>query len=534
MPAPVIALALDAMSAPLLESWVAAGLLPTFARLFREGTYARLASNELNRVENAWLALLQGCTAQCGQEWGHQDYQPGEYGFKERPGYDFRRFPPFYEVAGGVRLALLDIPFARLVPGDRGVQALGWGVESNQSQRQSSPPGLMAELIARHGDHPVYGMRVQTQDGVVTTSYRMPCVYDVPGLERIRDQLIGAAGQRTEVIKDLMRRGEWDLLLGTFAEVHTAGHVFWHTSQPHVLAPPGAKRDFLLEVVQAADRSLGDILREAPPDAQVVIFSPHGMQQNAFDLNTMLFLPELLYRWSTGNAALAEGTPGAAIPAMDFSRHWREEVWDLRTAHGEQVLESPAKQEARRDPLDWDPANWYREQWPRMRAFVLPGYSEGMIRINVAGRDGPGGIAPESYASVCDELCEMLMQVTDARTHAPIVANVVRMRAHPDDVPANGAPADLIVEWRDNAVGNVVEHPRHGRIGPVPYFRTGGHTAEGFFLACGAGFAKGERLEPLTLPDVTATLMTQLGAELPAHYEGRAIGGPGMKSPAPA
>ncbi|MGE0667667.1 MAG: alkaline phosphatase family protein [Sphingomonadales bacterium] len=526
MPAPVIAIGLDALPPGLLEGWVADGRLPVFARLMRQGAYARQQNFGLYRTENSWLTLLHGCSAHTSQEWGHQSYEAGAYRTSEAAVYEFRRYQPFYALGETVRTAIFDIPLVGLVESVNGVQLLGWGTEVNQILRQSQPPGLMADMIARHGRHPLYDTITNADDGTETLSYRIPCVYDLERLRAIRDQLIASTHQRTAIVRDLLRRERWDFLMYAYGEIHTAGHLFWHLSQPHPLSAPYRDQsgsDFLLDILQAIDSDIGLLLADIPEDADLFVFSPHGMQSNSLDLYSMLFLPELLYRWSTGEAAFAGGPAGAAVPAprLDFRRHWREEVWDLRTAHGDAVLESPHEQEGMGDPLDWDPGNWYRRLWPAMKAFTLPGYSEGLIRLNVAGRDGPDGVAPEDFGRTCDEIVELVTALTDARTGQPVAERVIRVRRSPDEDAPDLSPADLMVLWRDDLTADSVEHPRLGQIGPVPFFRSGGHATEGFVLARGAGFTPGARLADVATPDVTATILDRLGVPIPGHVEGR-------------
>jgi predicted AlkP superfamily phosphohydrolase/phosphomutase len=529
MTAPVIAIGLDAMSPQLLESWVQQGKLPNFARLFGQGTYARQANYGLYRVENSWLTLLQGCSPEKSHEWGHQDYDGGgSYTMTERASYEFANYPPFYALPRGKRVAVFDLPLARMVDGVDGVQLLGWGTEVNQILRQSSPPGLMKELIARHGRHPLYGTITNADDGSETLSYRIPCLYNTDSMREVRDMLVTAVRQRTAILKDLIGRERWDLAVAAYGEIHTAGHLFWHLSQQHLLFEGMQQRaggDFLLDVAQAIDACLPELIAAAPKDAQFFFFSPHGMRGNTLDISSMLFLPELLYRWSTGKAALAHEdiVMPIAAPGLDYARHWREEVWDLRTAHGEEALESPYEQSARQDPLDWDPGNWYRPQWAGMRAFALPGYSEGLIRVNVAGRDGREGIAPEQFRATCDELRKLVEGLVDARTGKPMAANVIQVRRSPFDDAPNLSPADLMVQWREGVVTDAAEHAAHGRIGPVPFFRTGGHSTVGFMLAIGASFGQGVRLPAVKTQDVTASLLHAMGVAVPPHVEGTPI-----------
>jgi predicted AlkP superfamily phosphohydrolase/phosphomutase len=529
MPASVIAIGLDALAPRVLERWLDEGKLPFLGRLAREGTYARQRNFSLYRTENSWLTLLQGCAPETSHEWGHQSYDAGSYTLDERAAYQFRLYPPFYALDSEPRVAVFDVPLTGLVPGVNGVQLLGWGTEVNQILRESSPPGLMAELIGRHGRHPLYDTITNADDGSETLSYRIPSVYDIDVMRSVRDKLVSAAGQRTAMINELLDADNWDLLFCTYGEIHTAGHQFWHLGRDHPLGEAffdQAGSDFMLDILQEIDRNLAALLADMPKDTTIFIFSPHGMQANSIDLYSMVFLPELLYRWSTGSAAFQgleeHGEPPA--PRHDYSRHWSQEIWDLRTPQGDAVLESPEVQDGRGDPLYWDPGNWYRPAWPGMRAFVLPGYSEGLIRVNVAGRDGEGGVPPDQFDATCNELIELVGELTDARSGRQMAQEVVRVRQSPWEESDELSPADLMVLWNDDLVTDVVGHPRFGQIGPIPFFRSGGHSTEGFILARGPGFEPGVRLPAVETADVTATLLDRLHVAIPDHIRGRPIG----------
>ncbi|MCB2060014.1 MAG: alkaline phosphatase family protein [Novosphingobium sp.] len=528
MPASVIAIGLDALEPSVLETWIEEGKLPFLAQLSREGTYARQRNFSLYRTENSWLTLLQGCAPETGHEWGHQNYDAGTYAVDERAAYEFKLFPPFYALDSRRRIAVFDVPLTGLVPGVNGVQLLGWGTEVNQILRQSSPPGLMTELIGRHGRHPLYDTITNADDGSETLSYRIPCIYDIENMRAVKDKLLAAVRQRTAILRELLDAEAWDLLFCTYGEIHTAGHLFWHIGRDHPLCEPfrePAGSDFMLDILQEIDRNLASLLADTSRDTEVVIFSAHGMQANSLDLYAMMFLPELLYRWSTGIAAFEGADENGQPPAarLDYSRHWSEEIWDLRTAHGDAVLESPEEQERRGDPLYWDPGNWYQPEWHRMRAFTLPGYSEGLIRINVAGRDGDGGIPPEQFDATCNELIDLVRQLTDARTGKPIAQQIIRVRQSPWDQGEELSPADLMVLWNDELAADVAGHPRFGQIGPIPFFRSGGHASEGFVLARGPGFEQGLRLPAVDTADLTATLLDRLDIAVPDHIKGRPI-----------
>lgn len=526
---PVIAIALDAMSPMLLEQWLDAGHAPVLARLRREGALGRLGKSDWDPNEASWSIFLQGASPGRTGMWGHLHFDPAAYDYRELPIYEGWSEPPFYQRAPQARVAVLDIPFASPERRVDGVQVLGWGPEANQFIRISQPPELMAELVARHGVHPAYdglGQRkVASRDGAHVLSFRVPSLYDEAALSRLEHDMLEGIRRRGAILEDLLRRERWDLLLAAFAEPHVCGHMLWHFGLPHpmhlAVAQPG-----LLRVFQAIDAAIGRLLPLLPDDAVLVLFSVSGMKENCTDVPLTLFLPEALLRLEFGEAGLAEGVAGAPVPPprTDYRQHWKDEVWALRTPFGERMLQSPDEQGRRGDPLDWNPTNWSRGLWPRMRAFVLPSYLQGMIRINVAGREGAGVVAPSAFGAECDRVESMLRGLVDARTGRALVRDVMRTRSDPFDTGLGGHPADLLVVWTDRDATDCVEGPGIGRIGPVPQFRSGGHAQSGFCLARGPGIAAGSALpDDARVVDLSATLVQALGVTPPPAMEGRAL-----------
>ena len=65
--------------------------------------------------------------------------------------------------------------------------------------------------------------------------------------------------------------------------------------------------------------------------------------------------------------------------------------------------------------------------------------------------------------------------------------------------------------------------PDVGRIGPVPYFRTGGHRAGGFAMIKSPDLAPGEQYESIDVRDLAPTILDLLGAPIPQHLEGHSL-----------
>jgi len=92
-------------------------------------------------------------------------------------------------------------------------------------------------------------------------------------------------------------------------------------------------------------------------------------------------------------------------------------------------------------------------------------------------------------------------------------------RDEPLDLPPSGA--DLIVNWRGSPL--CMEHPDLGRMGPVPFRRTGGHS--GLY---GMAYLKSDILAPgdygiRSSFDVVPTLFDLLNERLPSKISGQSL-----------
>src|SRR6185312_12579936 len=81
--------------------------------------------------------------------------------------------------------------------------------------------------------------------------------------------------------------------------------------------------------------------------------------------------------------------------------------------------------------------------------------------------------------------------------------------------------ADLVVTW-DEMPADVADSPEHGRIGPVPFRRSGDHTPRGFVALAGPGIPS-RRLPPARLVDLAPTILALIGVPIPPHLEGRPL-----------
>jgi predicted AlkP superfamily phosphohydrolase/phosphomutase len=532
---PVVAIGLDATDPVLLEKWMDAGYLPHLARLRDAGSYGRLTTFEYCRAEASNTTFLTGCSPDRHGYWSPFRFSP-DYRVEQTP-YQFADFEPFYALGPDYRVCIFDMPQSKLVDGVNGIQVLGWGAHSPRCPSHSSPPDVYGELVANYGAHPTY-----KKDDVHSMG-------DTAAMQRLRDGLLTGIERRLAICRDLMAREPWNLFLTYFSELHSGQHYFWHLSQDgHPLramyAVPG--QDPLLDVFRAVDRAVGELAKAVPEDGTLLVFSDHGMEPNTTDIPSMVFLPELLFRSSfPGRYGLAKGrlgTPPPPVVRPRARRSWRSTLYGLKhdrnpvtrwlrqhtdTVWFHYTLEKRLGMNS--VPLCPDdctlgsqPPMWYAPSWPEMPAFALPSFSEGYIRLNVSGRERRGIVAPQDYERVCDRITGELARLRDARTGRAAVQQVVRTRrdaftAH--DPGKRPADADLIVLWADTPM-DVVDHPTLGRIGPIPFKRSGSHVHRGFLMATGQGIPAGATLPVGHALDLAPTVLSLVGAPIPAHFEG--------------
>jgi predicted AlkP superfamily phosphohydrolase/phosphomutase len=551
MKTPVIAIGLDAADPDLVDEWIADGHLPNLARLRNAGVYGRLRNLEYYKAETPWTTFLTGCKPATTGYWTPVKFLPDGYTVKEIEAYDFADLPPFYALGEAFRIAAFDIPQSALSENANGPQVLAWGAHSPQTPSHSLPPELLDQVTESFGAHPA----LHKDHGEW---------WDPRYLTTLHQALKTGIARRTDICRDWIRQEPWNLFLTIFSETHSAGHDLWHVSRTDnpLYGSMTDVFDFdpLLDIYKDVDRSVGEILALAPEPSYKVVFSVHGSDNNITDVTSMVLLPEFLYRYSfPGKAMMAPGRAGAPVPPVikpmriqDWHHEIREYAYDPNPirrvlkyltpdyAHRRinrliggplaPDLYSIAELQAMGKELTWQPTNWYSKVWPNMKAFALPTFSEGYIRINLRGREPAGIVEPENYDALCGDLTAELHKLVNPRTGLSVVKKVIRTRQSATDSDPHLPDADLVVVWAEEPA-DVVDHPTAGRIGPVPYRRAGSHRARGFWAAQGPGLEAGASVAEADAVDLTATIVALMGAPVACHLDGRPIPIAGLTAP---
>lgn len=523
-----IGIGLDAADHRRIDHWISAGKLPALRALRERSAHGRLIGETGYTAETGWTVFWTGCWSGTTDYWSPAHYNP-DYTIENRGAFAYNSCSPFFEYADHRSIIAFDLPQTHVTVKSKGPRVIAWGAHSPQTGSYSAPPELLADINSKHGAHPA----LHHDDFLVWQSDA--------DMRALTEKLIAGVRQRTKASLDLMANNDWDVFLTTYGETHSAGHGFWHFSDPeHPLYPFYAvDGDPMLEVYEAVDESVAELVAAAPADATIAIFAQEGMKSNCADMPSWLFLPELLYRYSfNGEAALALGDAESPPPPLKRQKEqeWMRAVWSLREGYGllpalDRVLPLGVTHRLRsflkdRDgrlihPLDagkfqYMPPMWYQKAWPKMKAFALPTFSDGYVRVNVKGREKSGIVDPASFASTLDEIEGLIRDLRDPRSGKPVAKEIIRTRQNAEDDAS--VYADIIVMW-DPQPTDVVDSTAYGRIGPAPFRRSGDHYSEGFYFLAGPDVRPG-KLKDARLVDFAPTVCELLGAPLQNHFDG--------------
>jgi predicted AlkP superfamily phosphohydrolase/phosphomutase len=550
----VAALGLDAAEWGYIERLLARGLLPNLAALRARALSCRFENVVAYRSELPWTHFATGRDAADLGYWGTVAFDPASYRATAAGALDAA---PFWSDPG-LRSLVFDVPHTVLRDDVKGTQVTAWGAHSPEYPRASRPFGVLGEVDARFGAHPAFAN--DSDPGWYSPEY----------VENLTTALRTGAHRRIDALEWLLGRDpSYDLVLATMSESHSGGHHLWHgVDERHPLAatPAGELAARHVEAIyRTLDECVGRFVELAGPDATVVVFALHGMQSNGNDLPSMVLLPELLHRRQFGREVLrapdaeawrAAGmppiTPAADEPWIGYmAERFADGPVDAARNLAKRSLPRPVLDRARRavgrpaprlgplatpipgeddrdlsslqlgarDP-DYQVVWRYHRRWSSMRAFALPTFSDGHVRINVRGRERDGIVDPDDFDAACDEVIDLVAACRDPRTGEPVLADAIRMRARPDQP---GAAADLVLMWSGTA--DAFEHPELGTVGPFPYCRTGEHSSAGFALVAGPGIVPDD-LGRRGAADLTPTILGLLGRDVPSGLQGEAIAVP--------
>src|SRR5262245_22591329 len=314
----ILAIGLDGYESFLGDKLMAAGELPTLARLRSRSARFLLDHGPAQRTGLAWEQVSSGRSPEAAQRWSAVTLDPHTYEIWQE-GTSLEPFTARLDAP----TVVFDPPYFDLnrAPSTRGV--VGWGAHDPGIEFNARPTSLLAELESRFGSYPAK----EWLYGIVW-----------PSAERARkmgDALVRATDLRAEAARWLLhtRLPDWQLGLVITGELHSAIEGLWHGIDPthplHQLPSAGPAGEGLRAVYRAVDRFVGK-LTETFSDATVVVFAMGGMGPNRSDTGSMALLPELLYRHTFAQSLMhepqARASANGCFPMLGEGEDWHAAV----------------------------------------------------------------------------------------------------------------------------------------------------------------------------------------------------------------
>jgi len=452
----LLVIGLDSVPSDLLFKDLAKDL-PTIKKMMDNGIFTTLESCHPPITVPAWMVMMSS----------KSPGKLGVYGFRHRKGFSYKegwltnsttiKEPRVWDLLAkqDKKICLIGVP-----PTYPPIQVNGSLVSCFITPKDNTdftyPPELAKEITDLVGKY-IFDVKFRNddRDEVIKSLYEM-------------------TEKRFEVIKHLMKKGQWDYFMFVEIGVDRLHHMFWkYYDKTHPRYEPNNKYEKVIpEYYKFIDTKISELLSLIDENTYVMIVSDHGTasMKGAFCINEWLIKEGYL---------VLKKYPSSIIPL---------------------------------DEADVD--------WEKTTAWGWGGYYA-RIFFNVKGRESSGKIPMNEFKKVRDELQAKLLAIT-----GPQGEKLDNRVFCPEDLydEANGAKPDLMVYfdnlfWRSaGTLGHQVLYLSENDTGPDDSV----HWMDGVFLLYKKSKSNGHvNLDRLSIYDIAPTILDIMGAPVPNDMQGK-------------
>ncbi len=491
----VAVFALDGATFEVIEPAVREGRLPTLARLLEEGAHGALESTIPPITGAAWTSFQTGVNP--GRH-GAFDWLTRAEDYRLRPiSSEQIKQLRLWEAIGlqGGRVIVLGVPVTWPPYPVNGV--LVTGLLTPQGAEYTYPLELRQELEHKVGRFPT-----------------MPEHWR--GRYQARRWLAGlkqGIELRTQIAKYLLKTHEWDFFMLHFMETDSVQHQAWHLldGQPRPRYRAGLTGNPVLEIYEAVDAALAELLAELPSETVIFVISDHGFGPLFWNVYVNNWLLENGYmklrrgfRSGWKRAAFRFGlTQERLFP-------WAERLRLL--GRGAQLRHNQLNELLGRFFISFADVDWER-------TYAYSYGNIGQIYLNLAGREPRGIVKPEEAEHLIAEIASGLTGLKNPETQEPVIAKIYRKEELYHGERLAEAPEIIFLPRRGYMTLGATEFASNRVIAPT-FAGSGWHELEGVFIAAGPGIARGE-IHGLRLIDLYPTILHALELAIPRGLDGK-------------
>jgi predicted AlkP superfamily phosphohydrolase/phosphomutase len=513
----------DGATFDLIRPWVAAGKLPTIARILESGAHGPLRSSMPPWTFPAWSSFMTGMNPGKHGIFDFTRRQPGKYEVEFVNGGQ-RRAPSFWNILSraGRKVVSISVPCTYPPEPVNGVMISGFdapglgGKSARADSRGMYPPELCDELNRKIGGHPM-GAFIINEVNRGTPEIGL-------------DRMIKVVERKAATAKYLMETREWDCFMILFGESDGVGHHFWKYCDPKsplFQEHPAELRNSILRVYQALDRETGELLSRLPADTTLLMMSDHGFGGTGdWIVHPNCWLHKRGTLQFRGRAA-----------------HWRSRVLDGIKLRAVALLPAILKRliyrigrrglgslesRVRYGMIDWENTQAYFEENPYYPT----------LWINLKGRQPKGIVEPgRQYEELRDRLIGELTDWRHPESGEPIVERAFRREEVYSGPCVEQAP-DIVVKWalhqgysyafKLSSKSPDLQWIR--RVNPnqpenLQFYsgKSGTHRDDGIFLAVGPQIRAACSVTGARIIDLAPTILHMLDVPVPDDMDGRVL-----------
>lgn len=509
----VALIGLDSAEPEVVRKGVEEGWMPAMAEILRRGQSAMLDGPQRLLPGSGWPTIITGTEPDRHGVMNDVHLSPGTHRIVNTLPTHLKE-PAFWKFISdaGVSSTVVSVYSAPMIPGFRGTQVVGWGSHDPYATKMgppaTDPPDLLRTLETKFPDR------------------RSGFVKEIPETAEefaaFRTFVIDQIGMQAGAMRFLVERTDWQFFVGSFSDVHEAGHFLWHTYDPACPEYDEAVRarfgDLLKDVYAALDKGLESMLESLPSDVAVFVVTPHGMGVNPRAPEATAPILEA-GGWLTRLDAAQD--PGIRVRSAVRSVINKTLPLSARRKLGGIFAES-----RRRLIADSILA---KVNWETTSAFPLPTDVTSLVRINLAGREPDGTVQPgDEYEEILGRIGKAFGEIVHTDDGSPAVEDIIRMDSEIGG-PVGDVLPDLAIVWHEKPLLRI-SSPLVGTIEVRKRKRsTGEHRPMGYIAGMGPGITPSATTDlggaTQQLVDVAPTMLEMLGIPIPENMTGHVMSG---------
>ncbi len=486
---------------PLVDS----GRLPAFSKIMREGASGKLDSTVLPITPPAWSSFMTGKNPGKHGVYGFFKSKTDSYETEFATGYSIRAKKLWEYFDKDKRIALIDIPLTFPPEEVNGYMISGMPVPSRESIF-TFPPELHTELIREAGDY-----MIDIELRKLTSEHGIDALV----------HLYAYTEMRMKAIRYLInKKGPFDFTMVVFRGTDFIQHAaFKYLDRSYAEKHRDEVKKYgeiIFQFYEKMDSYLSEIMQLSGEDTTLIIMSDHG----AGPLKKFFYINRWLGK--EGFLALKRGVT-VTRKGLDFRKKSVEGILKktgleffnhfiptfIRNIHLPYFI-----------PYEKHPSGIV--DWKKTKAYANLTWTDGLIKINLKGREPDGSVDEGDYEDVRDKLIERLLSLTDPDTGTDVFDAVYRREEIYQGPYLKEAP-DIIAltknieySYRVTLHGEeIFETPEN----PVP----ANHRMKGVFMIKGPDIINGVSLENTKIIDIAPVILYLTGHQIPGDMDGRLV-----------